>query len=568
MPGKIKADVEHLRKLFILPDSHDKFVEYGQMLLGMLHRYFAEKGGLHSEISLNDLSRLFSTYDIPRDPVLLKSIFPEIQGRIISHSVKVGSPYYIGHMTSPVPWFAVLIEMIIAALNQNQVKIETAKASTFVEREFIAWIHRLVYGLTPSFYKKNIQNHSIALGNVTVDGTLANLTALYVARNKAFPADGAFRGVGIDGMAEAMRHYQCERAVIIVSQRGHYSIDKAASMLGIGEDSVIKIPVDQSNRIRTDLLLEECRMIAEYNAAHERKIRVIAMIGIGGTTETGNIDDFLALRRAADLVNTHLHIDAAWGGPVLFVESYRHLFRGIERADSVTFDCHKLLFSPNSMGVVLFRNPEDLNQIRRNSTYILRPDSLDLGRFTIEGSRPFTALRPWSAMKVFGSEGFRLLFEYGFELTSMFRSLVETHVNFELLNIPELFIVNYRFVPQDVRGYLASLSIEKGDDEMSRLHQINRLLNSMNVELHRAIRDADNSFVSRTVLESTRYSPQKISVLRAITVNPLTNAGILREIIEEHNRLGSRLYADTYQNLIRRAFEGKKTKTPLEGEFF
>jgi len=90
----------------------------------------------------------------------------------------------------------------------------------------------------------------------------------------------------------------------------------------------------------------------------------------------------------------------------------------------------------------------------------------------------------------------------------------------------------------------------------------------MNVELHRAIRDADNSFVSRTVLESTRYAPQKISVLRAITVNPLTNAGILREIIEEHNRLGSRLYADTYQNLIRRAFEGKKTKTPLEGEFF
>jgi len=567
MTKQVKADFDHLKKLFILPDSQDKFIEYGNMLLDMLHKYFAEKGGLHSEISIADLGKMFSQEDIPRNPSLLKIIFPEIHEKIISHSVKVGSPYYIGHMTSPVPWFAVLVEMIIASLNQNQVKIETAKASTFVEREFIAWIHRLVFSKNSSYYKKNIQNHSVSLGAVTVDGTLANLTALFVARNKLFKPQGSFGGVSKEGIREAMNYYNCEKALIIVSQRGHYSIDKIASIIGIGEDSVIKIPVDSNNKMKIDSLINECRLINEYNSTHKKKIMVISIVGIGGTTETGNIDDLNAIRKCADSVGAHFHVDAAWGGPVLFVDSYRHLFSGIETADSVTFDCHKLLFSPNSMGMVLFKNERDLENIKRNSTYILRPDSVDLGRFTVEGSRPFTVLRPWSAMKVFGSEGFRLLFEYAFELTSIYRSMIETHINFELLNYPELFIINYRFIPEKIRERISELKLEGGDDAESRLFNLNLLINSLNIELHRSIRDADNSFVSRTVLESTKYSPQKISVLRAVTVNPLTDKTILKEILEEHNKLGVKLYNSTYESLIKKASEGKKIRTPLEGEF-
>jgi glutamate decarboxylase len=140
--------------------------------------------------------------------------------------VKVGSPYYIGHMTSAIPYFMILLEMIIAALNQNQVKIETAKASTFLEREFISWIHRLVFNRSERFYRQNIQNPRIAIGNVTTDGTISNLTALMVARNRAFPADGRFPGIRKAGLFEAYRYYNCEKAVLIVSKRGHYSIDR------------------------------------------------------------------------------------------------------------------------------------------------------------------------------------------------------------------------------------------------------------------------------------------------------------------------------------------------------
>src|SRR5512137_3096938 len=175
---RIIADIEHLKKLFIMPDSPDKFLEFGTELLDLIHNFFKEKGGIHSSIPLPELEKLFSNVNIPKRPQLLKDVLLEIKRKIIAHSVKVGNPYYIGHMTSAVPYFMILLEMIIAALNQNQVKIESAKASTFVEREFLCWIHRLIYNNTPDFYKKHIQNPKIALGNITSDGTVANITAL------------------------------------------------------------------------------------------------------------------------------------------------------------------------------------------------------------------------------------------------------------------------------------------------------------------------------------------------------------------------------------------------------
>lgn len=555
--GVIKGDLEHLKKLFIMPDSPDKFLEFGYELLDLIHSFFKEKGGIHSEITLPELAKIFSDIDIPNNPHLLKDILSEIKNKIIAHSVKVGNPYYIGHMTSAIPYFMILIEMIIAALNQNQVKIETAKASTFLEREFISWIHRLIFQRSPRFYKSNVQNHRVALGNVTLDGTIANLTAMLVARNRAFPQDGRFPGIRKAGIVDAYRHYNCQKAVILVSQRGHYSIDKIARLTGIGEHNVIKIPVDSHNRIDIRKLRNVCNHIKETNEKNSEKIKIISLIGIAGTTETGNIDNLVELRKVADEYDTYFHVDAAWGGSVLLVDRYRYLFKGIENADSVTFDAHKLLYSPLSMGMILFRNPNHLKYISHTSNYIIRPDSVDQGRFTVEGSRPFSCLKPWVTLKIFGATGFDLLFTHSFSLTDTMQKLLEGHENFELLNDPELFIINYRFIPGKIKARLQKLKANFEDAEpkksiriLNKIKKANELLNEMNIELHRAIRQEDNSFVSRTMLESTPYSPQKIVVLRAITINPLTTTEILEEILEEQDRLGDRIYHSDFKNRL------------------
>ena len=111
-----------------MPDSPDKFVEFGHELLELIHDFFQEKGGIHSSATLPQLSDIFNQTSIPDSPLLIKDVMSEIKSKIIDHSVKVGNPYYIGHMTSAIPYFMILLEMIIAALNQNQVKIESAKA--------------------------------------------------------------------------------------------------------------------------------------------------------------------------------------------------------------------------------------------------------------------------------------------------------------------------------------------------------------------------------------------------------------------------------------------------------
>jgi glutamate decarboxylase len=551
---RIKPNLEQLRKLFIMPDSPDKFLEFGHELLDLIHNFFKEKGGIHSEIALPALSKIFSNIDIPKSPHLLKDTLKEIKEKVIAHSVKVGNPYYIGHMTSAIPYFMILLEMIIAALNQNQVKIETAKASSFVERELMSWIHRLIFNRSLEFYRTHIQNHRVALGNVTIDGTLANLTALVVARNKAFPAKGRFPGIRKAGIFESYKYYNCKRAVIIVSKRGHYSFDKIARIIGIGENNVIKVSVDSRNKIDLHQLRNICHQIDEENSRGGEKTRIISLIGVAGTTETGNIDNLNELRQIANEMNTYFHVDAAWGGSVLLVDQYRHLFSGIESADSVTFDAHKLLYSPLSMGMVLFRDETDLNYIKHTSNYVIRPDSVDQGRFSIEGSRPFSCLKPWATFKILGSDGFKLLFENAFELISVLRGFIERHSNFEAMNYPELFIFNYRYVPNEIQDKLNYLmmDIKNGYSAKSiplekKVKSINYILNDLNIELHRAIRQEDNSFVSRTMLESTRYSPQKIVVLRAITVNPLTTPEILEEIVEEHDRLGTNIYNSEFR---------------------
>ena len=546
---EVKTNIEYLRKLFIMPDSIDKFVEFGDELLEMIHSFFQERGGIHSSISLPELSKLFSRISIPDRPHLIKDVLSEIKTNVIGHSVKVASPYYIGHMISAIPYFMILLEMIIVTLNQNQVKIETAKASSFVEREFLAWLHHLIFNRREDFYKKNIQNHRISLGNVTSDGTLANLTALLVAREKAFPPNADFPGLRKSGMERALRYYGYDRGVIIVSARGHYSIKKSASLLGIGEDNVINIAVDNNNRIDLNRLRRTVNSLKKDKGKERTKI--IAIVGIAGTTETGSVDNLQELEKIAHEEEAHFHVDACWGGSALLVDEYRPLLKGIERADSVSIDAHKLLYCPMTMGLVLFRNERDLYYIKHFSQYVIRRNSVDMGRFTIEGSRPFACLKPWAALKIMGRQGYGLLFRQAKKSTDTLKRNLDHCGNFETLNDPELFILNYRFIPNSIRQHILECreiqklhkkNRQKGKDAEHKIRKINRFINALNIKLHKALRRDDTTFVSRTTLESTRYRPQKIVVLRAVLVNPLINRHVLKDIVGIQNRIGMQLW--------------------------
>ena len=144
-------------------------------------------------------------------------------------------------------------------------------------------------------------------------------------------------------------------------------------------------------------------------SGEEKGTRIVAIAGIAGTTETGSVDPLEEMADLAHEANTHFHVDACWGGSALLVDEYRPLLKGIEKADSVSIDAHKLLYCPMAMGLVLFQNEKDLNTIKQSSQYVIRRNSVDMGRFTVEGSRPFDSLKPWAALKILGRDGYRLL---------------------------------------------------------------------------------------------------------------------------------------------------------------
>ena len=557
---KAESSLEYLQKLFILPDTTDKFMEFGLAVLEMIYDFFKEKKGLHKKITLPELAQIFNQTSIPEGPYLIRDVLEEIREKVTVHSVMVASPYYIGHMTSAIPYFMILLEIIIAALNQNQVKIETAKASSFVERELVAWIHRIIFERDEQFYRKNIQNHRVALGNVTSDGTMSNLTALLVAREKALPPDKNFPGVRKAGVDKALSYYGYSRMVVLISQRGHYSIRKAAHLLGLGEENVISIPVDMCNRIDISALKRKIKNIKRDDLRQGKKTKIMALIGIAGTTETGNIDSLTELGDIARQEGAYFHVDAAWGGAALIVDEYRSLFRGIESADSVSVDVHKLLYCPMAMGIVVFRNEKDLGHLKQFSQYINRRDSVDTGRFTIEGSRPFACLKPWASLKILGRDGYKLLFKQANEATLTFKRVLEESENFEVLNHPELFILNYRLVPPFVlekfHAWEEKIKARSNWNEINELtrkmRKTNRILNTLNVQLQKSIRQEDTTFVSRTTLESTRYRPQRIAVLRAVLINPLINEDILKRIVSTQNRIGLRLM-DHFEPHLREA---------------
>jgi putative pyridoxal-dependent aspartate 1-decarboxylase len=557
---KVESSLDYLRKLFIMPDSTDKFMEFGHAVLEMIHEFFQEKKGLHKRITLPELAQIFDQISTPEDPHLIRDVLQEIKDKVTVHSVKVGSPHYIGHMTSAIPYFMILLEIIIAALNQNQVKIETAKASSFVERELIAWMHRIIFNRDDTFYRKHIQNPRIALGNITSGGTISNLTALMVARERALPADRNFPGIRKVGVEGALNYYGYSKMVILVSRRGHYSIRKAANLLGLGEKNVIYIPVDTYNRINIKVLRKTIQNIKRNDLEKGKKTKIMSIIGIAGTTETGNIDNLMDLGDIARDENAYFHVDAAWGGAALIVNEYKSLFRGIEKADSVAVDAHKLLYCPMAMGVVVFRNEKDLNHLKTISQYVNRPDSVDTGRFTIEGSRSFACLKPWASLKIIGREGYRLLFGQAQEATSTFKKILEESGNFEILNHPELFILNYRLVPKTIMEKLNEWAERKkalpnNNDRKNltkKIQKVNSVLNNLNILLQKSIRQDDTTFVSRTILESTRYRPQRIVVLRAVLINPLINNDILKKIVSTQNNIALRLI-DQFEPIIKEA---------------
>jgi len=522
------ADVnfESLLRIFTIPEGPDSTLTQIEEKLSRNLNQFLREHIVAEEKPLLEIEKDFSNASIPEQPEFVSDHTQHLLDTLVSHSVHTSAPSFIGHMTSALPYFLMPLSKIMIALNQNLVKIETSKAFTPLERQVLGMLHRLIYQRDDNFYAQWMHSANHSLGAFCSGGTIANITALWVARNNALRAQGEFKGVEKEGLFKAMMHYGYEGLAVLVSERGHYSLKKAADVLGIGQEGLVAIKTDNDNRICPAALKEKIAELKQQN------IKPFAVIGVAGTTETGTIDPLQEIAAICQAEGCHFHVDAAWGGATLMSNNYRHLLAGTELADSVTIDAHKQLYIPMGAGMVLFKDPEAMKSIEHHAQYILRKGSKDLGSHTLEGSRSGMAMLVYAAMHIISRPGYELLIDQSIEKAKYFAELIEAQPDFELVSKPELCLLTYRYLPAHIRQALMAANSEQKAE-------LNELLNELTKFIQKRQRETGKSFVSRTRLNPIHLDRLNTIVFRVVLANPLTGKDILGSVLEEQRRIAA-----------------------------
>jgi aromatic-L-amino-acid decarboxylase len=273
-----------------------------------------------------------------------------------------------------------------------------------------------------------------AAGAFTSGGTISNVTALAAARERALPGS---RHDGVHG----------RRAAVYCSSEAHYSVVRAAELLGLGSASVRALPLDEQRRLRPDAVGEA------IDADLAAGVAPVAVIATAGTTLTGAVDSIAALADVCEERGLWLHVDGAYGVAAATTPSAGALFAGLERADSVTLDAHKWLYLPKACGVVLVRRREDLHgALAHEEDYIPheRPQH-HMVDITLEYSRPFRALKLWMAFRVHGVDAIRAAVARNLDQAKLLYSALQRYPDLEAVcGPPDLTIVPFRHVPPGV----------------------------------------------------------------------------------------------------------------------
>ncbi|OBT12217.1 glutamate decarboxylase [Vibrio sp. UCD-FRSSP16_10] len=518
------VDFENLLRIFTVPEGPESTLTQIEESLSRNLNKFLKEHIVAEEKPLREIEKDFRDSLLPETPSFVSEHTQHLLDTLVSHSVHTSSPSFIGHMTSALPYYLMPLSKIMIALNQNLVKIETSKAFTPLERQVLGMLHNLIYSKNDAFYNQWMHSAQHSLGAFCSGGTIANITALWVARNNAFPANHSFKGIEQEGIFKALKHYDYEGMAILVSERGHYSLKKAADVLGIGRDSLIPVKTDENNKV---CIADLESKLVELEAD---KIKTIAVVGIAGTTETGNVDPLAKIAAVCKKHQCHFHVDAAWGGATLMSNKHRDLLDGIELADSVTIDAHKQLYIPMGAGMVLFKDPHSMASIEHHAAYILRKGSKDLGSHALEGSRSGMAMLLYSSMHIISRPGYELLINASLDKARYFADHIKQQADFELVTEPELCLLTYRYIPARIK---AALQRASGKQK----HKLNELLNGLTQFIQKHQRENGLSFVSRTTLTPKKWDNMTTIVFRVVLANPLTTKDILHNILIEQREI-------------------------------
>lgn len=404
-----------------------------------------------------------------------------LMGSMLSSGQNLHHPHYIGHQVPPSIPLAGLFDAVSAVTNQVMAIYEMGPWATSVEHTLVRRLCGKV-GWQPE----------LSSGLLTHGGSLANLTALLTARNVSLPKSWD------EGVPS--------KAVLITNADAHYCVTRSAGILGMGARQVRKIGLDAKRHICLD------QLEAELRACQVQNIPVIAVSACACATPTGAVDDLKGVADLCRKFGVWMHVDAAHGGALLMSRRYRSRLSGLELADSIVWDAHKMLFVPALCAAVLYRNREHrFETFRQDAPYLFDPSApgmadIDSGMRTIECTKRAVGFGLWSMWSIFGEQLFEDLVDRVMQLTTSFYGMLNELPDFEALHEPECNILAFRFLPAAIRSAEATVQNDFQRSVRTRL-----------------IRSGE-FYIVQTTLDGR-------AALRVTVMNPLTTEQDLVELI-------------------------------------
>lgn len=340
--------------------------------------------------------------------------------RILDESIAQPRPRYFAFIGSSGLEVGTIADLLSHTYDINLAV--DARAATEIEHQAVRWASEFV-------------GFPAAIGAFTSGGTISNMTALAAARERALPGSRA------EGLSR-------RQIAVYSSAEVHYSITRAVELLGVGSNNLRDLPIDAAHRMRPEALAEAIdRDLAEG-------VVPMAVVATGGTTLTGAVDPIDEIADVCAERDVWLHVDGAYGLPAASVPGCRSLFRGLERADSVSVDAHKWLYLPKACGVVLVRDRDALTRAFAHEEGYLPHQRHELHAvdITLEYSRPFRALKLWLALRAHGAPQFRDAIAQNLHEADLLYRTARSAGDFQVMaEPPQLSIVPIRHAPAGVR---------------------------------------------------------------------------------------------------------------------
>jgi L-2,4-diaminobutyrate decarboxylase len=417
-----------------------------------------------------------------------------IAAETLARGQNLHSPHYVGHQVpAPLP-LAALFDFVGAITNQVMAIYEMGPWATSVEHAVIDSVGQRL-GFQPNRFS----------GLITSGGTLANLTGLLTARNIALSDSWT---IGLSGRRPA--------PVLVAHADAHYSVTRSAGILGLGTDQIVLAKLDERRRMDPNRLDEALRDL------RSRGVPLIAVSAASCATPIGAFDP---LPEVADVCRRHevwLHVDAAHGGALTFSSRHRHLLSGIELADSVVCDAHKMMFMPALCAMLFYRQPEHrLATFHQEAPYLFDPAAPELSEFdsgivNLECTKRAAAFGVWGIWSTFGTQIFTDMVDVTIDLARQFHSMLTAAGDFIALHEPQCNIVAFRYLPKELRDARP----EKVD--------------AFQLSLRRSVVESGEFYLVQSRIDNR-------PVLRTTMMNPLTTYDDLCGLLDCLRRHGRKL---------------------------